>query len=311
MSTTTTAISKMSTTFSSKKDRETSNGVELGQGQVETVKQKSALEAISQGVPLPGVPLFNDIDKKRRWMLEHMAGAFRVFARRGYTEGMSGHISLRDPEHKDWFWTNPLGLHFGLVKANDMILLDHSGSVVGGNTSRPANAAGFQIHGAIHKKYPHVNAACHTHSPYGKAWSAFARRLDMINQDACQFYGETQAVYPHFGGVVFSEEEGKRLAESLGSNGKLLILRNHGLLTAGNTVDEAAYLFTLAERSCEVQLMVEAAERKGGPEKVLIEEDVAKWTWNMTHEAEALYCEFQPDYDMELELTGGSFLWKE
>lgn len=69
--------------------------------------EKTAMEAISQGVPLPGIPTFTEIDKQRRWMLEHMAGAFRIFARKGYTEGMSGHISLRDPEHPDCFWTNP------------------------------------------------------------------------------------------------------------------------------------------------------------------------------------------------------------
>ena len=56
------------------------------------------LQAISQGVCLPGIPTFNSFEKQRQWMLEHMAGAFRVFARKGYTEGMSGHISVRDPE---------------------------------------------------------------------------------------------------------------------------------------------------------------------------------------------------------------------
>lgn len=69
--------------------------------------QKTAIQAISQGVQLTGIPSFTAIDKKRRWMLEHMAGAFRVFARKGFGEGMSGHISLRDPEHPDSFWTNP------------------------------------------------------------------------------------------------------------------------------------------------------------------------------------------------------------
>lgn len=70
-------------------------------------KRPSAIEAISQGASLPPVPSFTDIEKKRQWMLEHMAGAFRMFARKGYTEGMAGHISLRDPERLDCFWTNP------------------------------------------------------------------------------------------------------------------------------------------------------------------------------------------------------------
>ena len=73
-------------------------------------KAKSAIQAISQGATLPGIPSFTSADKKRRWMLEHMAGAFRVFARKGFSEGMSGHISLRDPEHPDCFWTNPYDL---------------------------------------------------------------------------------------------------------------------------------------------------------------------------------------------------------
>ena len=145
---------------------------------------------------------------------------------------MSGHISVRDPEHPHTFWTNPLGRHFGLLKASDMVLVDYDGKVVGGNQSRPANGAGFLIHSALHKARPDVNAACHCHGIAGKAWSAFAKPLEMLNQDVCYFYGEAQAVYKEFGGIVFSEEEGKRLAAALGPKGKGMILRNHGLLVS-------------------------------------------------------------------------------
>jgi ribulose-5-phosphate 4-epimerase/fuculose-1-phosphate aldolase len=199
-------------------------------------REKTALQAISQGVCLPGIPLFSDVDKHRAWMLSHMAGAFRVFARKGYTEGMSGHISVRDVAQPHTFWTNPLGKHFATMKASDMVLVDYDGNIVGGNTTRPANAAGFLIHSAVHKARPDVTAACHCHGTAGKAWSAFARKLDMINQDVTYFYGDAQAVYPEFGGVVFSEEEGKRLAASLGPKGKGLILRNHGLLVSTDSV---------------------------------------------------------------------------
>lgn len=95
------------------------------------------------------------------------------------------------------------------------------------------------------------------------------------------FYGEAQSVYSDFGGVVFSPEEGQRLSTSLGPKGKLLILRNHGLLTVGGTVDEAAYLFTLAERSCEIQWKVEAAA-KSGIEKKIIPQEAAEYTFKMT-----------------------------
>ncbi|KAI9731218.1 MAG: hypothetical protein M1834_005411 [Cirrosporium novae-zelandiae] len=267
----------------------------------------TALQAISQGTTLPGIPSFTSIEKQRHWMLEHMAGAFRVFARKGYTEGMAGHISVRDPGDPTTFWTNPLGRHFGLLRASDMILVNSSGHPIGGNLSRPANAAGFLIHAAVHKARPDVHAACHTHSPYGRAWSAFGAPLEMLNQDVTYFYGSAQAVYNDFGGIVFSEEEGERLAGALGPKGKGLILKNHGLLTVGGTVDEAAYLFTLMERSCEVQLRVEAAAAGGKYKKCLVGEEEAAYTFKMASDPETLYWEFQPDLEYEHETSGGIY----
>lgn len=70
------------------------------------VSHKTPLQMISQGTALPGIPTFVSFAAHRTWMLEHMALAFRVFARKGYTEGMSGHISVRDPENSHTFWTN-------------------------------------------------------------------------------------------------------------------------------------------------------------------------------------------------------------
>ncbi|EME79213.1 uncharacterized protein MYCFIDRAFT_63984 [Pseudocercospora fijiensis CIRAD86] len=268
-------------------------------------KKKSPLQLISQGTCLPGIPKFISFSTHRQWQLEHMALAFRIFARKGYSEGMSGHISVRDPENPHSFWTNPLGRHFGLLKASDMILVDYEGNAIGGNLSRPVNAAGFLIHSALHRARPDVVAACHTHSPAGKAWSAFARPLEMINQDVLYFYGEAQAVYKDFGGVVFTQEEGERLAAALGPNGKGMILRNHGLLTVGNTVDEAAYLYTLMERSCEVQLQVEAAAANGIP-KVYAPEESARFTYENASDPETLYWEFQPDLEYEMEQCGGA-----
>lgn len=181
-----------------------------------------------------------------------------------------------------------LGVHFGLIKVSDLVLLNHDGKPVGGNLKRPANAAGFQIHGHLHRRYPHVNAACHAHSVNGKAWSTFARPLDMINQDVAILYGKAQAVYGDFNGVVFEPEEGERLANALGPSGKLLILRNHGLLTVGQTVDEAAYLFTLAEKSCEIQLKVDAAAASG-ISKNTIDDEVAEHTFHMTSDPVCIF----------------------
>jgi len=89
----------------------------------------------------------------------------------------------------------------------------------------------------------------------------------MITQDVCNFY-DAHGVYTNYGGVVLGEEEGLQIASALG-NGKGCILMNHGLLTVGSTVDEAAFLFGLMERSCQIQLLADAAEREGKPKKLI------------------------------------------
>lgn len=197
-----------------------------------------------------------------------MAAAFRYFSRHGYVEGMSGHISVRDPEHPDAFWINPLGRHFGLLKASDMMLVDMTtGDVVGGNTSRPANAAGFHIHRAVHLARPDVHAVCHAHTIHGRAYSCLARPLEMLTQDVCNFYN-AHSVYENYNGIALGEQEGVEIAEALGA-GKACILMNHGLLTVGGTVDEAAFLFGLMERSCQIQLLADAAENAGRPKRLI------------------------------------------
>jgi Class II Aldolase and Adducin N-terminal domain len=66
------------------------------------------LQALSHGdVVLPGIPKFESFEAQRQWQLEHMAAAFRHWSREGYVEGISGHISVRDPEHTDAFWYVP------------------------------------------------------------------------------------------------------------------------------------------------------------------------------------------------------------
>ncbi|SPO05144.1 related to novobiocin biosynthesis protein novR [Cephalotrichum gorgonifer] len=265
------------------------------------------LEALSHGpVKLKAVPTFTDFASHRRWQLEHMAAAFRHWGRSGYVEGMSGHISVRDPEHADAFWTNPLNINFGLLKASDMILVNLDGEVIGGNRTYPPNSAGFLIHAAVHRARPDVHAVCHCHSVHGKAWSVFGRRLEMLTQDACKFFGDAQAVYNSYGGVVLGPEEGERIAEALGPSGKGCILRNHGLLTVGKTVDEAAWLFTSMERSCQVQLLANAASSSDCP-KVLISDEEAKFNFDVEGDPEVCYHEFQVYYQLEDRLTGGEF----
>ncbi|KAI9811593.1 MAG: hypothetical protein M1827_005342 [Pycnora praestabilis] len=243
-----------------------------------------------------------------------MAAAFRYFARQGYVEGMSGHISVRDPERHDAFWMNPLGVHFGLLKASDMILLDFEGRIlIAGWSGRPANAAGFLIHAAVHKRRPDVHAVCHAHTVHGRAYSAFGRPLEMLTQDVCNFHN-AHSVYTDYNGIVFgsNSSEGEAIAAALGPANKACILQNHGLLTVGGTVDEAAFLFGLMERSCQIQLLADSAENSTGEGrerrvKRIIGDEEAAYNFRMASDPETLYWEFQPDYEFEEKMCGGDF----
>jgi ribulose-5-phosphate 4-epimerase/fuculose-1-phosphate aldolase len=206
-------------------------------------------------------PVFKSAAEERRHRKERLAAAYRLFARYGFDEGVAGHITARDPERLDHFWVNPFGMYFGHIRTSDLILVNDRGEVVEGK--HPVNGAAFAIHSRIHAARPDVIAAAHTHSTYGRAWSSLGRLLDPITQDACAFY-EDHAVFADFTGVVYELPEAERIAQALG-NKKAAILQNHGLLTVGHSVDEAAWWFVTMDRSCQVQLL---AENAGEPKKI-------------------------------------------
>jgi ribulose-5-phosphate 4-epimerase/fuculose-1-phosphate aldolase len=190
-------------------------------------------------------PTFESLADERVHRKQRLAAAFRLFSRFGFDEGVAGHITVRDPEHTDTFWVNPFGVHFGHVKASNLIRVDHDGDTIEGTF--PVNRAAYAIHSRIHKARPDVVAAAHSHSLHGKAFSSLGTLLSPITQDACAFYGD-HAVYDDFGGVVVDLDEGARIARTLGDK-KAVILQNHGLLTVGGTVDAAAWWFITMERS--------------------------------------------------------------
>ncbi|KAL7623384.1 hypothetical protein AAE478_007066 [Parahypoxylon ruwenzoriense] len=249
-------------------------------------------------------PQFDNLEDERLYRKQHLAAAFRVFADRGFDEGVAGHISVRDPILTDHFWLNPLSKHFSLIKVSDLILCDEDGNVVEG--TEPVNGAAFAIHSQIHKARPDVTAACHAHSVHGKAFSAFGRELEMITQDACRFH-RSHGVYADFRGVVLDSEEGRRIARALGG-GKAVILQNHGLLTVGRSVDEAAFWFLSLERTCQAQLLADAAAAGSGYRKILIDDDEAAYTALQVGGPDKGWLAFQPYYDEQLAKTNGDFL---
>ncbi|CDN10627.1 MAG: class II aldolase/adducin family protein [Richelia sp.] len=238
---------------------------------------------------LPTLPKFESVEAERLHYQQSLAAAFRLFARYGFDEGVAGHITVRDPEFPDCFWVNPFGMYFGHIRVSDLLLVDHKGEVIKGN--RPINPAAFAIHSRIHQARPDVSAAAHAHSLYGKSWSTLGRVLDPLTQDACAFY-EDHALFNDYTGVVLETGEGDRIAETLGEK-KAVILRNHGLLTVGHSVDEAAWWFIAMDRCCHAQLMAEAA---GKP--LLIVPDTARLTRSQVGSHLIGWFSFQSLYEM-------------
>ncbi|ODQ47831.1 hypothetical protein PICMEDRAFT_15716 [Pichia membranifaciens NRRL Y-2026] len=250
------------------------------------------------------LPKFVDPYIKRDWLLNQMAGAFRVFAKKGFCEGPAGHISVRDPIDPQTFWINPLAVHFSLLTPQHMVHVDEQGNVIGGNRTT-INAAGFKIHSTIHKTRPDVNAICHVHSKAGKAFAALGSHLDMLNQDACIFF-KNHTLYNDFGGVVLESEEAKHIAQALGTTNRAIILKNHGLLTAGSNVGEAAYLLCLMDTCCDVQMQVDSVQASGRYRRDVIPDQEAKYTYDMTASAENLYSSFCADYEVEVASSNGA-----
>lgn len=168
---------------------------------------------------------------------------------------------------------NPYGLSFNQIKVSDLILCNSDGDIIEGR-HKSLNHAAFAIHSSIHKARPDVVAAAHAHSMYGTAWSTLGRLLDPITQTACIFF-EDHCLFDDYTGIVLNLSEGIRIAQTLGDS-KAIILKNHGLLTVGDSVDAAAWWFIAMERCCKIQIL---AESTGYPVE-LINPEVALRTRN-------------------------------
>jgi ribulose-5-phosphate 4-epimerase/fuculose-1-phosphate aldolase len=227
-------------------------------------------------------------EEERQHRKQRLAAAFRIFGRLGFEEGVAGHITARDPEHLDQFWVNPFGMSFKQIRARDLILVDHAGTILRGTW--PLNQAAFAIHSQVHAARPDVIAAAHSHSVHGKAFASLHRSLRPITQDACIFF-EDHGLYDGYGGVANDVEEGKRIAIAVGGT-KAAILANHGLITVGQSVDEAVFWFVTMERSCQAELLAMAA---GEPR--LIDDETARHTHGQVGSALAGWFSAQPLFD--------------
>jgi len=242
-----------------------------------------------RGANFPAPPQFSNFADERRHRKERLAASFRLFSKFGFDEGVTGQITARDPERTDHFWVNPFGVHYSEIRVSNLLLVNDKGEIVEGK--HPLNGAAFAIHSQIHRARPDVIAAAHAHSLHGKTWASLGRPLDPITQDSCAFF-EDHAVFADFKGVVYEASEGERIAQTLGDK-KAAILQNHGNLTVGRTVDEAVWWFITMERTCQAQLLAEAA---GKP--IPIDRENALLTRAQVGNPMAGWFQFQPLWQM-------------
>jgi ribulose-5-phosphate 4-epimerase/fuculose-1-phosphate aldolase len=179
-----------------------------------------------------------------------LAACYRLIAHYGMDDLIYTHISARVPGHADHFLINPFGMMFHEVTASSLVKIDHHGKIVEDN-GHPVNEAGFVIHSAVHMARPEINCVLHTHTRAGVAVSCLEGGLMHMSQHSAMFYG--RVAYHDYEGIALDTDERSRLVRDLGEK-PAMILRNHGLLTAGRSVPEAFVLMYYLEQCCRTQI---------------------------------------------------------
>ena len=196
-----------------------------------------------------------------------LAAAYQLAAQFRWTDLIFTHFTARVPGSPH-ILINPYGLMFDEITASSIVKIDHEGNVVDDITGLGVNYAGFVIHGCVHEARPEINCVIHTHTRAGVAVSVQKHGLLPLSQHALRNYG--MLTYHDYEGIALELDERERMAADLGKTSKAMILRNHGLLTLGDSVSEAFelmyYLDTAFLQKISAQLEKhQAASRPGTP----------------------------------------------
>jgi len=198
----------------------------------------------------------SNFSQQERSIRIELAAAYRLVDYFGWCELIYGHLTAHVPGPEPHFLINPYGLNYDEVTATNLIKIDINGKMVEASPYA-VNEAGFVIHSAVHMMSKENNrVVMHTHSRSGMAIAALEEGLLPISMGATAFFEDI--AYHDYEGPSLYLEERERLQESLGDK-KVLILRNHGLLTVGRTVAEAFIRLYRLESACQVQLDAGAA----------------------------------------------------
>ncbi|WP_437880648.1 class II aldolase/adducin family protein [Pseudomonas sp. LRF_L74] len=191
----------------------------------------------------------------QEWALrQELAACYRLIAHFRMTDLIFTHISVRVPGPEHHFLINPYGLMFDEITASSLVKIDLAGHPVE-PTDYSVNPAGFVIHSAIHAAREDAQCVLHTHTRAGCAVAAQAAGLLPLSQISMEFYGRLG--YHDYEGIALSFDEQQRLVADLGDHFGM-ILRNHGLLTVGETVQQAFLRMYYLEKACDIQIAAQA-----------------------------------------------------
>jgi ribulose-5-phosphate 4-epimerase/fuculose-1-phosphate aldolase len=253
--------------------------------------QVSIYQPEQTGLIFPEVPEFASHVEHRAYLKQRLAAACRAFAAQGLSYGFAGHLTVRDPEHPNLYWTNPMAVPFSQVRVSQLILADHAGQVVEG--AYAINRAGFVLHAAVHEAHPDIVAMCHAHTVYGTAFASLGRPLELISQDAAAFYDDHVVISARAGEVAVEVDAGHDVAQAF-TGVKAAIHQNHGLLTASrHSIDAAAFWFIALERCCRQQLLIDAT----GHQPRLVTAERARYSREHVGSEYIGWLHFQPLWD--------------
>lgn len=197
-----------------------------------------------------------------------LAACYRIFDYMGWSELIYNHITVKVPGEDGHFLINPYGLHYKEVTASNLVKVDINGNKVD-DSPYPVNPAGMLIHSAIHSVREDAHCIGHIHSTAGMTVACQQEGLRIDNFYSVLLYG--QVAYHDFQGITVMDGEKEDLIKSLGDK-NVLILKSHGLLTCGATIEEMFLNMTLLQRSCEIQVSVDQTGKAVNP----VSEDIGR-----------------------------------
>lgn len=195
----------------------------------------------------------SSISPEERKVREDLAAAYRLVALLGMEDSIWTHISARVPGTHDQFLLNPHGVLFRDVTASSLVKIDTEGRVLQ-PTNHSVNAAGFVVHSAVHMARHDAGCVVHLHTVAGVAVSSLACGVLPTNQWSYQFHN--RVAYHDYEGIALDTDERERLIADLGPTSRVLVLRNHGMLTLGETIADAFVLMRNLDIACQAQIAI-------------------------------------------------------